>query len=151
MCYYQVMESKNNKSKKTNTSELARKSMLIVIIAVIIAVIAGVGVGLYFRPENSIKREIASLAEDYYENYYYKGLETAAGGEKIDLSKWANVGFAAVTVRHLVLYDNGKNAAHEEKIAKYCDLSKSSIVIYPDAPYGQKNYHIKYNLSCKFD
>ena len=120
-------------------------SMLIVILAVLF---------VYFNdPERLVKRKISDIATDYYESYYYPSL---IGNAKDDqtlteiMSPYATPGFATISLRQLLLYDNEHYANTAAFLKQYCDENKTFVHIYPEAPFGKKNYRIDYIYSCAF-
>ena len=98
---------------------------------------------LAFSEENVTKRKVEELARDYYENYYFEKNEK-------DVSKRAEKGIGKISLRQLVLFDNGRHLDMSEELSEVCDTSATSVNIYPEAPYEKQNYRVEYNYSCNF-
>ena len=139
----------------------AKNSILTVIAAVTLTVIAYIIFCLIATPEKLVKDEIASITSDYYENYFYNSIleNNSLSQEDTDfnapameeiLKNYSARGFADITLRQLLLYDDQKHSAATEYLSKYCNLDSSRIKIYPEAPYKRQDYHVDYNYSCKF-
>lgn len=140
----------------------AAKTSVLTIIATIMLIVIGFSIFcLVVTPETLVKDEIASITSDYYENYFYNkvldnnSLSTdnadfdASAMEKI-LKNYTNRGFASVSLRQLLLSDDQKHIASSEYLEKYCNLDRSNIKIYPEAPFSRQDYHVEYSYSCKF-
>ncbi|MBR3252654.1 hypothetical protein IKF84_01105 [Candidatus Saccharibacteria bacterium] len=139
----------------------ARTSVLTVIATIMLIVIGFNIFCLVVTPEKLVKDEITAITSDYYENYFYNkvldnnSLSTdnadfnASAMEKI-LKNYTNRGFASISLRQLLLSDDQKHIAATEHLEKYCNLDRSNIKIYPEAPYNRQNYHVEYSYSCKF-
>lgn len=139
-------------NKKSHSN--GRRVIIGVIIAVMIAVIVAIVVALLNTPERTTTAKIQEIARDYYENYYYDQLvkTSSAAGKTLDeaLGHYSDVGFSKVNLSQLFLFDGGRHRNIRSSITNYCDETNTTITIYPDAPYGRKDYHIDYNYSCNF-
>ena len=130
----------------------AKKIVIIVIAIAMGAVGIVLLVNLVFNNEAITKRKIEGLARDYYESYYYSKVEGLAGKDKAAgvMSGYAESGLSRISLRQLLLYDNGKNMSMLDEISAFCDTDLTSVKIYPEEPYGNRNYRIEYNYSCNF-
>lgn len=140
---------------------ISKNTILTVIALAMLSMLLFVIYNLIATPEHLIKKQIDSLARDYYENYIYA---TTLSNNSIDVnhpeessdalnkifSRYTELGFSQASLRQLLLFNDGKYASLENTFSKYCDLDRTSIKIYPEAPFGRTNYHIDYNYSCKF-
>lgn len=160
----------NTSSKKKNTKKpvkkvsrkfqpiagTTRKVMITSIVICIVVVLMSLIINSYFEPSKVAERKINELAEDYYENYFYDNfVKSIPAGQSLEeaMSEMAETGFAKVLLRHLFLFDNGRN----QDYAKYfntagytCDRNTSYIKITPEAPFGRKNYKVERALSCNY-
>ena len=127
----------------------ARKIILAIIPLAFITVIVAIFCALFFTPERITKSTISALATDYYENHFYNQLSLDEASTS-DLYKYETYGFAPVTLRQLLLYDNQKNADSAASILKYCDENTTTIRFFLDQPYGKTDYHVDYTYSCSF-
>lgn len=130
----------------THKSHKIAKNTILIIIASLMLIIVGITIFAFIAtPEYLVKREIENIARDYYENYYYPSIPNPSG-----LDYYAERGFARVTLRQLMLYDNRKHYASMEYLSTYCNLDQTQIKIYPEKPFERKNYRVDYTYSCKF-
>ena len=100
---------------------------------------------LFLKPEDLVKNQITSLANDYYENYFYQDSITT---ETMD--KYAARGLSPLTLSDLLTYDHQKNAKYTDYLSEYCDTSSTLIKLYPDPPYSRTSYHTEYTYACNF-
>lgn len=143
----------NAKVKKRNEAVFARKFVTIGVLVSAVMVGVSLFVTVYFDPERVAQRKFEEMATTYYEDYYYdKFMETIDEGlfeEKMKL--FEETGFQPVLLRQLLLYQNGKFADYKkyfEKEGYKCDKNKTSAKFYPVAPYGKKDYTVKYDYNC---
>ena len=129
--------------------DLAKNTVLTSIAIVMLLVLVYVIFSLIATPEFLIKREIESIAADYYENYFYESNEFSDSADST-LEKYSTTGLPRITLNQLLLYDNRKHYASASTISKYCDLNKTIVKIFPEPPYTSKNYRVEYNYSCNF-
>ena len=138
----------------------AKTSVLTVIATITLTVVGYIIFCLIATPENVIKNEITTITSDYYENYFYNKIldnnYLSTDDADFDASTMENIlgrytarGFATVSLRQLLLTDNSKpdTTAYLEK---YCNLDRSNVKIYPEAPFSRQDYHVEYSYSCKF-
>ena len=128
----------------------ARKLVLCVISVVFIGVIVAVVASLLFTPERTVKAAISGMATEYYEKDFYPMIADSFTSGTADVSRYENYGFAPVTLRQLLLYDDAKNADKSKKVLEYCDENGTAVKFYPEAPYGQHDYRVEYTYSCTF-
>lgn len=166
--FYDILYSFPKKSRRDkfasaieNCNRAAKGSILTIIVAVLFIMIGFTTFGLIATPEYLVKNEITAIATDYYENYFYNRILdnnflttdspdfSESTMEKI-MDKYIDRGFANVSLRQLLLYDNKKHAAATPLLEEYCNLDASSIRIYPEAPFDRQNYRVDYKYSCKF-
>ena len=153
----------STRQRANDPARIAKNTVLAVIILAMLTVIAFTLYNLIATPEFLVKREVESITSDYYENYFYNKIleNNSINPKESDLSiiepamskaleKYVSNGFARVSFRQLLLYDDRKHAASSNFLSEYCDLDKSIIKIYPESPFGRKNYRVDYSYSCKF-
>lgn len=143
--------SRNLHSSKQRTTysrpSRTHRIILAVISLVFIAVAIAIFCALFFTPERITKSTISALAADYYENNFYDQLSLDQASPS-EITKYETYGFAPVTLRQLLLYDDQKNAATATSILKYCDENATVIRFFLDSPYGKTDYHVDYTYSC---
>lgn len=125
----------------------AKTSILVVIISAMLVMILFTLFNFIATPEFIVKRKIESIAKDYYENYFYNSIPNPSPEA---LNYYVDRGFASVNLRQLLLYDDQKYASATESLKKYCNLDRTFIKIYPEAPFNRKDYRVDYSYSCKF-
>ncbi len=130
-----------------------KKTILVVIIFSMLIVILALLLIYFENPERLVKQRLAGITADYYENYYYPNL---IGNAKDDeslaeiMSRYVEPGFATISLRQLLLFDNERYAKTAEFIKEYCDENKTYIRIHPEEPFGKMNYRVNYVYSCDF-
>ena len=113
----------------------------------VVAVLMSLVINFYFEPSKVAERKLDELVKDYYENYYYdqyvvSSLENVKDGDYPRIK---------VKLRHLLMFDNGRNSSYKkyfDNTSYYCDSSESKVEFYPQAPYGKKDYETKVELVC---
>ena len=142
------------KSQKSTLSEKGiKRTIVTVIILAILMVILAVLAYIFYTPERIVKLKIENIATDYYENFFYQDIvkyKTTESQLTATMQKYEQKGFAKVALQQLLLYDNQKHADAASTLKEYCDETQTYITIYPEYPYGQKDYRIDYNYSCEF-
>lgn len=153
----------NIRSTVPRSYYLAKNVILTVIALAMLTMILFTIYNLIATPEFLIKREIENITTDYYENYFYSQIlennsidpnETNPAiiepAMKSVMPRYAEPGFARLTLRQLLLYDNKKHYSSINYLSEYCDLDQTLIKIYPEEPFGRKNYRVDYSYYCKF-
>ena len=157
------MKGKHQLSRGTS-ARTTKHTIMTVIALAMLAVLGYTIFAIIATPEFLIKREIDHLTSDYYENYFYPKILKNNSIENSDatnpsfaeshlssvMEEYQKTGFSRITLNQLFLYDNRKNYSLSTPIAKYCDLDKSFIKIFPEPPYTAKSYRVEYNYSCNF-
>lgn len=126
-----------------------QKITLTVIILAILTVIIAVICSLAFDTERTVKSAISSLSTDYYENYFYENISTGNKDMSKVMAKYTETGFAKVTLRQLLLY-NQQNSSRKDLLLKHCDENNTSVTFYPEPPYSKASYRTEYSYSCSF-
>ena len=130
-----------------------KKAILTVIVFSVLIVILVVLLMTFEKPERLVKQKLTDITADYYENYYYPNFVGNADDEKSleeIMSRYTASGFATISLRQLLLFDNERYAETAKFIQKYCDENKTFARIYPEAPYGKTNYHVDYLYACNY-
>ena len=140
------MEQKKKQEKRENRIfVIARRSILVVIVLAMMAVILLLLFTSFTKPERTVTNKIESITADYYENYFYDRIK-----DYDNLKNYTEHGFSKVTLRQLLLFDSERHADAADLLNKYCDGEKTYVKIYPEAPFGNKNYHVEYYYACTF-
>ena len=129
-----------------NSHHYAKNSILTIIASLTLIVLGFIIFNLIATPEYLIKKQISVITTDYYENYFYKNASDPSA-----LYHYEEVGLPRITLRQLLLYDDLKHSDKTAELSKYCDLDKTLVKIYPEAPYEKSSYHVDFTYSCKFN
>lgn len=131
--------------------ETAKRSIVTIIIFAMLIVILVTLLSIFQNPETAVRRKIESITSDYYENHFYPEITDGVEGSLDEIMEHYHThGFAIVSLRQLLLYDNGRHAESTGAITKYCDENSTFARIYPEPPYGKTNYRVEYTYSCAF-
>lgn len=140
--------------KQVVDAPVARRVVMTVIIALIVAVAVALASFLLLNPKRLAMNKIEAMAKEYYEDFTYAGLvENVGTGSKLHevMGKYVAKGFASVSLRQLLLYNNQKNLKGGGFLREMCDENTSSVKFYPEEPFDQHSYRIEYRLNCDFD
>lgn len=133
---------------------LKEKQNLLIIggIALVVVVILALLFIFVFNKDKDImttetlEEKLESVGTDFYENHYYAGLVNENKQESLANFKDNGIKIDLTSVELLVALDQDvKDQLEKDK----CDYSKTIFYIYPKAPYGQKDYKLKLELSCE--
>lgn len=142
--------------KRRNDALMARRIVLFGVIISSLMVVISIIITTFFNPEAIAKRKFEKLATEYYETYYHEkfveNIDENLVAEKMET--FSQSGLQPVTLRQLLLYQNGKN----QKYKKYfetkgfaCDKNTTTAKFFPVAPYGKTDYTVEYNYSCQYE
>lgn len=142
--------------QQQSSSALSQRIILIGVIISVVIVVISLFTYFFFNPEAVAKRDVAYLAKDYYETYFYDNFASTikSGQYKVTFEKYKKTGFAAVPLRRLLSFDNNRNKDYARSFtgdSYNCDLETSKIIFYPEEPYGRNNYRVEYNLDCHYE
>lgn len=131
----------------------ARKIVLITIIIATTSVILSLFATFYFSPDKLARREVAKLAQSYYENYFYdlaiQGKSTSAQDQMFRTV--AKDGFSPILLRNFLAFDKSRGGTSASKFntpTYFCDPDESYIIFKPKAPFGKRDYLVIHNLQC---
>ena len=130
----------------------AKKIIFITIILASILVIVTVIFSSYFTNEHLVKSKINSLANEYYENFFYNNsISNIPENERESaLGRYLESGFSTITLNHLLLYDDQKNKEYSDYLLGYCDGNLTYIKFYPLSPFNKTSYRAEFTYSCDF-
>lgn len=135
---------------------------ILVIIAGVLAVILVVLIIVVLNPfakklsqEEELKQKIETMGAEFYEELYYKQIETFGDDKETFLKNFETLGIK-VDLGNLARYkgEDSEEILKEfvnKKTDKACDTDKTQAIIYPQAPYDKKSYKIEVNLVCGFE
>ena len=116
----------------------------IIILVLIIGLIIILSLSKGLRQELRVKNVAGSFFKYYYEDNSDK---TDKDKIKVFLSNYAASGLRVKLGDMETYIDTHK--VENYKILKNCDKDKTSVIIYPKAPYGKTDYDVKVKMSCK--
>lgn len=140
--------------KKLNKNTLiVIVSVLLVVLVVLIVVIVN-PFAKKLSQEEELKKKIETMGAEFYEELYYKQVETLGDEKSNFLKNYETVGIK-VDLGNLSRYkgEDSEEILKEfvnKKTNKACDKNKTQAIIYPQAPYDKKSYKIEVNLDCGF-
>ena len=125
---------------------------------VIIVVVFMLGLLILFGQGNKEKKLTGLLEEmgkDFYENYFYEGLNRTED-EKVNYLKGMEQKGIKVNLENLERFNGEVN---KERIKEFvnpktnqeCNKKNTKITIYPKSSYGKTDYVIDTILDCGFD
>ncbi|MBR3172484.1 hypothetical protein IKF21_01010 [Candidatus Saccharibacteria bacterium] len=145
--------SNSSPRRSRDISNFARKYLLFLIPIMTVVVIGTVACIFIFNPEQQVKSKLSSLAQHYYEDYFYTNLENSdqfSGDAEKALQKYEDKGLPPVTLRQLILANKASDSSDATFLSKHCDNGATSVKFYPEVPYTRTSYHVEYAYSCNF-
>lgn len=168
-----MKKNKNSTKKKNNKNsfihdklELIKKHKLIIIVIVSVIIWLILLISFYInhriisKQKEELETSLTKISKDYYEKFYYDEVkrlsmttnEDDKSPEKTStylISQFKDVG-VKISLTSLNVYENGK---YKSEIAKFtkenCNKDKTVAIIYPQKPFGKKDYRVKIRLDCK--
>ncbi len=161
---YVSLPKVKSKAVYRDSSQIAKKIILGIIALTMLTTVIFVFFNLVATPEFLLKRQVESMTRDYYENFFYPQIlannqiseselsDSATSEAKLlpIFDKYQAPGFPRLTLRHLTLYDDAKYRNFTGTLAKYCDLDKTQIKIFPESPFKKSNYRVEYDYTCNY-
>lgn len=126
----------------------SNKNLLIIIVIVVALIIIGLSINSYKEKKSSpttISQNLETVGQDFYENYYYSDMDDE---QKTLLAEFKDQGIV-INITNLETITSLNENLKNNLIKKECDFDETKIVIYPEEPYGKKDYNLKIELSCK--
>ncbi len=134
---------------------IAHKFAVGVICLCLVLVLGNMIAHFIFDPERAAKREMESLAKDYYENYYYDNFTANIPEDELEIAfmTYADYGFPPVYLRQLLLFDDERHADSRSYFTGqyFCNTNHTAVTFVPHAPYGKTDYTAKYEYECEWD
>lgn len=134
-----------------------RKKIIILGISIIVFIsVIFLGIILFkgSSKEEMLKKHLEEMGVEFYEELYYKQVGKTDEERAEFLKKFTDLGIK-VNLDSLSRYNTEKN---QSKISEFknpktneeCDKENSKVIIYPQEPFGQKDYRVEINLECGF-
>lgn len=136
-----------------------KKGLVIGICCAVVVLIVGIGFAISFsnkedKKQITLNEQMNLLSISWYEkNYYPSVIERDDLGETF-LAKYKDIGLK-VDLENLYrteLDDSEESNAIKTRFEeKKCDIKNSRAIIYPQEPYGEKDYKIDIELNCEIN
>ena len=133
------------KSKSDKSYRFTKNTILTVIAFTMLIIVGFTIFNLIATPEFMVKRKMESIANDYYQNYFYNSVPDKEG-----LSHYTETGLSRLSLRQLLLYSDRKYGDTMDFFTNYCDLDKTTLKFYPEEPFERNTYYVDFRYSCKF-
>lgn len=123
--------------------------LVIIIGAIIIFFFGSIFKNNNRREEKILTRNLEDIGREFYEQKYQPQMS-----EEV-LKKFTDIGikFNLSGLTRVNLEENSKKVSSfkNTKTNKKCDGENSMVIIYPQEPFGQKDYRIEVRLDCGFN
>ncbi len=150
-------QARRNVRTRSSTKRVAmtwREKTLLSLIATSAAMIAVTfAFSVLYDPIKRSERELEKLADAYYIEYLYPSvLGKSLNQPETILADYVSAGMPSVRLRQLLLYNDSKysdSASIFSNSYYHCDTNKTYIRYFPVAPYGPRDYTVKYGTACE--
>lgn len=150
-------QARRNVRARSSTKHVAmtwREKTLLSLIATSAAMIAVTfAFSALYDPIKRSERELEKLADAYYIEYLYPSvLGKSLNQPETILADYVSAGMPSVRLRQLLLYNDSKysdSASIFSNSYYHCDTNKTYIRYFPVAPYGPRDYTVKYGTACE--
>ena len=147
----EVVKSKEKKESKFNAKTIG----IIVGGVVLVAAIVCVLVFFVFKDnKGELSKELENAGKNFYEEFYYNQVGKDDKERADFLGKYATIGIK-IDLENLARTANNKdellNKFVNKKTGEKCNTTNTKVTIYPQDPYGQKDYKIETTIDCGFD
>lgn len=144
-------------TKKDLNGVIGNKKKLIGICCAIILAISIISIGVSFSlkkdkalsPKEKLTNQLIYLGDNWYGKFY---TAVKKEGQDNNLAKFKDSGIE-IDLENLSRYEL-ENENVEQIIQEYennkCNMKESKVIVFPQEPYGEKDYKIKPVLECEF-
>lgn len=143
--------------KSTKKSEIMKKEnliriiFLVVIILIVIIIVLNSNGTIMFNKNSRLKSELKSTGTKFYTKFYYDQITKDKNEKQItaELENFKSIGIK-VNLNSLKKYSYDINKKSIDLLEKNeCDITNTSVTIYPKKPYRKTDFSIETNLECK--
>jgi len=125
------------------------------VIVIVVAIILGFFLLKGKSKEEVLKSYLHDMGIEFYENLYYQQIGKTDDARKDFLSNFSDIG-VKINLDSLSRYNAESNkekieAFKNPKTNESCNKENSKVIIYPQEPYGQKDYRVEIQLDCGFE
>lgn len=147
-----MSDNSKEKVKDMKDNKLVKYICLAVIfVVVIVIVILFLNGTLMLNKEKRLERELTNTGKKFYTKFYYDRITSDKKEKQIktELENFKSIGIK-VNLVSLKKYSYNINKKSINLLEKNgCDITNTSVTIYPKAPYGKNDFNIKASLECK--
>lgn len=146
------MSDKNiKKSEWMKKENLTKIGFPIVAILIVIVIILNINGTIMFNKSGRLNSELKKSGKKFYTQFYYDQVTKDKKEKQIqtELENFKVIGIK-VNLNSLKNYSYDVNKKSIDLLEKNgCDITKTSVTIYPKKPYGKNDFDIKTNIECK--
>lgn len=149
---------KKSKLKTANTKRAPKPpldwpefTLIGILVASVLLIAASILLRLSFDPRADAESAMEKLADAYYRGHLYPQLLDYKLDNPEKLETYAEVGVPTTYLRQLLDYNDNKKVVPANVFNNQyyqCDTNRTGVRYYPQAPYGPRDYTVKYLWSC---
>lgn len=149
------MGKKSNKSdKKAKTKHVlgwSEWALIGIVVCSSLLIVIALCTGMRKSPQEKAEIELEKLANTYYVEYLYpRLLGNLENDPKTVLKAYYEVGVPTTYLRQLLHYNDDEHVGSAEIFDKLkCDTNATGVKFFPQEPYGQYDYTVKYIWRCE--
>lgn len=132
--------------------DMSKKLIVIisVIVGVLVLALASILVLINTKgyKEKLIQSDLRKMAEEFYSYYYDENNKDKKVKEYLEKYKDSGLG---ITLGDLKIYleSRNQNKKYDSKRLEKCDVANTIVTVFPESPYGKKNFRLEFKISCK--
>ncbi|MBE6147426.1 MAG: hypothetical protein E7168_03735 [Firmicutes bacterium] len=138
-----------NEEIQNSKKRLHKKPVYIllgILILIVIIIIVLNSLGFFQSIEIKRRNYLEKTGRSFYEDYYYQQLDELNINLAEFLSNFEKTGISIDL--NIMIEKSFKTSKEIEKKLENCDLKKTKIIIYPQVPYGKKDYDFELRITC---
>ena len=142
--------------KKIDYSKVFTKRNAIIVGIIAIIALLGLTLCTIFggSKKDKVTKSLKNMGNDFYTEYYYVQLSKGRSKDEVAkiLERYKKIGIK-IDIDNLSLFNSGKYKKDIKEFKKdgyKCDGKNTKVIIYPQKPYGKKDYKLEVLLDCKF-
>ncbi len=126
-------------------------TLLGIVMGSTLMVISALLLQLVDTPTELAEKRLDKIANDYYITYLYPRLLGKLDNDPEEaLARYEESGAPATYLRQLLHYNDDKFLHEAQTFSEIgCNTNATGVRFFPVAPYGPRDYKIKYSWKCK--
>lgn len=149
------------KKSRTKTPKVAKKAktpldwpeftLIGILVASVLLIAVSMLLQMSFNPRGDAEAAMEKLADAYYRGHLYPQLLDYQIDRPEKLETYAETGVPTTYLRQLLDYNDSKQVVATKVFNNQyyqCDTNHTGVRYYPHAPYGPRDYTVKYFWSC---